>query len=318
MTGSSRPRRNTTARSYSRSTRTLSSAATTRATATAMTRSLAASDRFCEAQRLRAAPPLSAMPARARGTAPARGSRPGGGGSRAAASGPRAAPRAGPRRAAQPPRARGCARPPTTSTSSASATSISEMPRWKRPASECGHGSSGRTISRPAVGVGAGVLARAAVADVGLGAVAHQPPLVVELVRPEVLALRARQSSCCCVVARSRPCGSAASAGACGPTATRARRRRAAATPRSRRRAATSGAHVTFAAAASSAPAFGDARGLGDLGEQDVLGLLERHPLDGVADAEVGDVEHRDRPAGDEDDVAGQPQPLDQRCSCRR
>ena len=34
-------------------------------------------------------------------------------------------------------------------TSSASATSISEIPRWKRPASECGQGSSGRTISRP-------------------------------------------------------------------------------------------------------------------------------------------------------------------------
>ena len=42
-----------------------------------------------------------------------------------------------------------------------------------------------------AVGVGAGVLARTGVADVRLGAVAHQAPLVVELVRPEVLALRA-------------------------------------------------------------------------------------------------------------------------------
>src|SRR5215211_6897397 len=43
----------------------------------------------------------------------------------------------------------------------------------------------------PSIGVGAGVLARAAVADVRLGAVANQPPLVVELVRPQVLTLRA-------------------------------------------------------------------------------------------------------------------------------
>ena len=42
-----------------------------------------------------------------------------------------------------------------------------------------------------AVRVGAGRLARAPVADVRLGAVAHQPALVVELVRPEVLAFRA-------------------------------------------------------------------------------------------------------------------------------
>ena len=42
-----------------------------------------------------------------------------------------------------------------------------------------------------AIGVGAGVFAGAAVADVGLGAVAHQTPLMVELVRPQVLALRA-------------------------------------------------------------------------------------------------------------------------------
>ena len=65
------------------------------------------------------------------------------------------------------------------------------MARWKRPASECGHGSSGPDDLAAAVGVGAGVLARAAVADVRLGAVAHQPALVVELVRPQVLAFRA-------------------------------------------------------------------------------------------------------------------------------
>ena len=41
------------------------------------------------------------------------------------------------------------------------------------------------------VGVRARVLERAAVADVRLGAVAQQPPLVVDLVRPQVLALRA-------------------------------------------------------------------------------------------------------------------------------
>ena len=33
--------------------------------------------------------------------------------------------------------------------SRANATSSSEMPRWKRPASECGHGSRGLTTSRP-------------------------------------------------------------------------------------------------------------------------------------------------------------------------
>ena len=43
-----------------------------------------------------------------------------------------------------------------------------------------------------AVGVGAARLARAGVADVGAGAVADEPPLAVELVRPQVLALRAQ------------------------------------------------------------------------------------------------------------------------------
>ena len=42
-----------------------------------------------------------------------------------------------------------------------------------------------------AVGVRAGLLARAAVADVRLGPVADEAPLVVELVRPQVLALGA-------------------------------------------------------------------------------------------------------------------------------
>ena len=37
----------------------------------------------------------------------------------------------------------------TSTTSAASATIISAIVRWKRPASECGQGSSGRTISRP-------------------------------------------------------------------------------------------------------------------------------------------------------------------------
>src|SRR5262249_47406638 len=41
------------------------------------------------------------------------------------------------------------------------------------------------------VGVGAALLARAGVADVRAGAVAHETALAVELVRPEVLALRA-------------------------------------------------------------------------------------------------------------------------------
>src|SRR5215208_4314381 len=43
----------------------------------------------------------------------------------------------------------------------------------------------------PGVGVGAGVLARAAVADVCLRAIAHQPSLLVEVMGPQVLALRA-------------------------------------------------------------------------------------------------------------------------------
>ena len=41
------------------------------------------------------------------------------------------------------------------------------------------------------VGVGAAPLARAGVADVGAGAVADEPALAVELVRPELLAFRA-------------------------------------------------------------------------------------------------------------------------------
>ena len=87
------------------------------------------------------------------------------------------------------------------------------------------------------VGVRAGLLARAAVADVRLGAVAHEPPLVVELVRatgagpPGTARHRAGRRT------RSRRCGSAASAGACAPTATRARRRRPQQRARSRRRA---------------------------------------------------------------------------------
>ena len=39
--------------------------------------------------------------------------------------------------------------PATINTITARATSISEMPRWKRPASECGQGSSGLITSRP-------------------------------------------------------------------------------------------------------------------------------------------------------------------------
>ena len=79
----------------------------------------------------------------------------------------------------------------TTRISAARAIMSREMVRWKRPASECGQGSRGLTISRPRSESVQARLARAPVADVGLGAVAHQPALVVELVRPEVLAFRA-------------------------------------------------------------------------------------------------------------------------------
>jgi hypothetical protein len=40
-------------------------------------------------------------------------------------------------------------------------------------------------------------------------------------------------------------------------------------------------------------------------GEEDVLGLVEGDALDGVADAEVGDVQRREGPASDDRDVAG-------------
>ena len=65
------------------------------------------------------------------------------------------------------------------------------MTRWKRPASECGQGST-RPGDLPAVvGVGAAWLAGAAVADVCPGSVADEPELAVERMRPEVLPLRA-------------------------------------------------------------------------------------------------------------------------------
>ena len=81
--------------------------------------------------------------------------------------------------------------PPATSTSSATPTSTSDTARWKRPASECGHGSSGRTISRPWSESVHASLSAQPLQMCGLRAVAQQPPLVVDLVRPQVLALRA-------------------------------------------------------------------------------------------------------------------------------
>ena len=56
---------------------------------------------------------------------------------------------------------------------------------------ECGQGSSGRTISRPWSESVQRCFARTGVADVGSGAVADEPPLAVELVRPQLLALGA-------------------------------------------------------------------------------------------------------------------------------
>ena len=83
--------------------------------------------------------------------------------------------------------------------------------------------------------------------------------------------------------------------------------------PRSRRRGATSGRHVSLAAVASSPPSSGAARP-GELGEQDVVGLVERHALDRVADRRG----RRCRAPGSAPPTMktmspGQPQPLDQR-----
>ena len=61
----------------------------------------------------------------------------------------------------------------TTLMNAARATRTSEMARWKRPASECGHGSSGRTISRPR-SESACVLEGAGVADMSAGAVPNE------------------------------------------------------------------------------------------------------------------------------------------------
>ena len=44
---------------------------------------------------------------------------------------------------------RGCARRPRRAPAARRRRAPSDTARWKRPASECGHGSSGRTISRP-------------------------------------------------------------------------------------------------------------------------------------------------------------------------
>ena len=182
----------------------------------------------------------------------------------------------------------------TRITSSESATSISDSPRWKRPASECGHGSSGTDDLAPAVGVGAGALARAGVAQVRLGAVAHEAPLVVELVRPQVLALGALPVVVLLVVGEAR-----------GPVAQRAPvrvrrqplehdRRERAGSPRSRRGAASRRSCQLRRARLVRAHRRDPLR-LRDLREEDVLRLLERDALDRVADPEIGDVERRER-----------------------
>ena len=103
-----------------------------------------------------------------------------------------------------------------------------------------------------AVGVGARRLDGAAVADVSLGAVAHQAPLVVELVRPQLLALGALPVIVLLVVGEAR-----------GPVAQRAPVRvRREPLDRGRRREQEDGvaaredrlrAHVSLAAVASSA-----------------------------------------------------------------
>ena len=79
----------------------------------------------------------------------------------------------------------------TTDSSAARPTSTSTIPRWNRAASECGHGSVGRVISRPCCELGAVGLDRAGVADRGLGPVAHQLPSLVVLGGPQHLVLRA-------------------------------------------------------------------------------------------------------------------------------
>ena len=50
-----------------------------------------------------------------------------------------------------------------------------------------------------------------------------------------------------------------------------------------------------------------------DLGEQDLVGLLGRRRLDSVANAEVADVEQRQNPAADEQDVPREADPLEHR-----
>src|SRR5215213_1285868 len=52
--------------------------------------------------------------------------------------------------------------------------------------------------------------------------------------------------------------------------------------------------------------------GLSDLGEQDILRLLRGYPRDGVAHAEVAEVQQRQHPADDEEDVARQTHPLEE------
>ena len=308
------PRRKTTARSYSRSTRTLMAAAATATT----TRTPSAISIVMP--RSGSVTPAAGRPASVGAGWPgepvdgrrAPGSWRGGRGGRAAASAPASA-----------------RRPSSPSSSAASGGS------WWRAASTTRISAASATmqqrdgaveaarlgvrpgIQRPddlaaAVGVGAGLLARAAVADVRLGAVAHQPALVVELVRPEVLALRALPVVVRLVVGEAG-----------GPVAQRAavRMRRQ---PLQHERAGHEQAGVAGGQQdlrAHRQPRRGrlfggDHRGalrLGDLREEDVVGLFERDALDRVADAEVGDVERRERAAGDEHDVAGQAQPLEQR-----
>ena len=70
---------------------------------------------------------------------------------------------------------------------------------------------------------------------------------------------------------------------------------------------------MSLAAAASASPMPAAPSGSCDSVKRMSSGSSSVTLLDGVADAEVGDVERRERAARDEDDVAGKAQPLDHR-----
>ena len=168
-----------------------------------------------------------------------------------------------------------------------------------------------------AVGVGAVGLRRAGVADLGAGAVADQAPPVVGLDPVQVLALRALPEVE--VRPEAEPGGAVAGAAAVRVAGEQVEPDRGG---EQERRVARRRAGPRCSSLALVGLHRGDRRRR--LGRGAVISVNRISSgssvvvaLDSVADAEVADVEQRHDPAADEEDVARQADPLDQRRWCR-